>query len=317
MLGIVFGILKWLGIVILVLLVLVLAVFLAVLFVPIRYGAEGSFREELLAKGEISWLCHLFSCQAIYDRDMQVSLRIFGVKLGRKKRKADVKEEAQLSESEFPESEEHSETEAPVSDRYREAEEPVREDVPDAEVPKEPERETSRQEKSGAGPEENQRQPEKEKEAAKRRQKKKPIGQSPFQKIKATFQRNCGKLKTAEEKWQKFREFLEKEENKNTFRLLKRQIFRFLKHILPGRVSGNIRFGFEDPYTTGKILTCISPFYGWYGKNVQIIPVFDEQVLEGEIVLKGRIRIATLLFIGFQVWQDKNFRTLLKQWQAA
>ena len=48
-----------------------------------------------------------------------------------------------------------------------------------------------------------------------------------------------------------------------------------------------------------------------------MIPVFDEQVLDGELSLKGRIRIATLLFIGFQVWRDKNFRTLLKRWQAA
>lgn len=152
---------------------------------------------------------------------------------------------------------------------------------------------------------------------AKNGQKKKRVRQSLFQKIKVTFQRICGKLKTAEERWQKLMEFLEKEENKNTFRLLKRQVIRFFKHVLPGKVSGTVRFGFEDPYTTGRILTYISPFYGWYGRTIQVIPVFDEQVLDGELSLKGRIRIATLLFIGFQVWRDKNFRTLLKRWQAA
>ena len=160
-------------------------------------------------------------------------------------------------------------------------------------------------------------QPGAETETGKKRQKKKRIRQNPFQKIKVTFQRICGKLKTAEEKWQKLRDFLEKEENKNTFRLLKRQVIRLFRHILPGKVSGKVRFGFEDPYTTGRILTYISPFYGWYGRKIQVIPVFDEQVLEGEISLKGRIRIATLLFIGFQVWRDKNFRTLLKRWKAA
>ena len=129
------------------------------------------------------------------------------------------------------------------------------------------------------------------------RDRKKRIRQNPFQKIKVTFQRICGKLKTAEEKWQKLRDFLEKEENKNTFRLLKKQVIRLFRHILPGKVSGKVRFGFEDPYTTGRILTYISPFYGWYGRKIQVIPVFDEQVLEGEISLKGRIRIATLLFI--------------------
>lgn len=299
MLGIFLGILKWLGILLLVLLGLVLTVLLAVLFVPIRYEAEGSFRGELLAKGQISWLWRLFSIQAVYDGDTEVSLRIFGVKPGRKKETAERTEKTETPdpvvtgsgkrpEEEVPLYESRPKAEAPASERHQGTEEGIKEKVPAAGT-----------------------------KNAKNGQKKKRVRQSLFQKIKVTFQRICGKLKTAEERWQKLMEFLEKEENKNTFRLLKRQVIRFFKHVLPGKVSGTVRFGFEDPYTTGRILTYISPFYGWYGRTIQVIPVFDEQVLDGELSLKGRIRIATLLFIGFQVWRDKNFRTLLKRWQAA
>ena len=299
MLGIFLGILKWLGILLLVLLGLVLTVLLAVLFVPVRYEAEGSFRGELLAKGQISWLWRLFSIQAVYDGDTEVSLRIFGVKLGRKKETAERTEKTETPdpvvtgsgkrpEEEVPVYESRPKAEVPASEKHQGTEEGIKEKVPAAGT-----------------------------KNAKNGQKKKRVRQSLFQKIKVTFQRICGKLKTAEEKWQKLREFLEKEENKNTFRLLKRQVIRFFKHVLPGKVSGTVRFGFEDPYTTGRILTYISPFYGWYGRTIQVIPVFDEQVLDGELSLKGRIRIATLLFIGFQVWRDKNFRTLLKRWQAA
>jgi len=299
MLGIFLGILKWLGILLLVLLGLVLTVLLAVLFVPIRYEAEGSFRGELLAKGQISWLWRLFSIQAVYDGDTEVSLRIFGVKLGRKKETAERTEKTETPEpvvtgsgkrpeEEVPLYESRPKAEAPASEKHQGTEEGIKEKVPAAGT-----------------------------KNAKNGQKKKRVRQSLFQKIKVTFQRICGKLKTAEERWQKLMEFLEKEENKNTFRLLKRQVIRFFKHVLPGKVSGTVRFGFEDPYTTGRILTYISPFYGWYGRTIQVIPVFDEQVLDGELSLKGRIRIATLLFIGFQVWRDKNFRTLLKRWQAA
>lgn len=299
MLGIFLGILKWLGILLLVLLGLVLTVLLAVLFVPIRYEAEGSFRGELLAKGQISWLWRLFSIQAVYDGDTEVSLRIFGVKPGRKKETAERTEKTETSdpvvtgsgkrpEEEVPVYESRPKAEAPASEKHQGTEEGIKEKVPAAGT-----------------------------KNAKNGQKKKRVRQSLFQKIKVTFQRICGKLKTAEERWQKLMEFLEKEENKNTFRLLKRQVIRFFKHVLPGKVSGTVRFGFEDPYTTGRILTYISPFYGWYGRTIQVIPVFDEQVLDGELSLKGRIRIATLLFIGFQVWRDKNFRTLLKRWQAA
>lgn len=299
MLGIFLGILKWLGILLLVLLGLVLTVLLAVLFVPIRYEAEGSFRGELLAKGQISWLWRLFSIQAVYDGDTDVSLRIFGVKPGRKKETAERTEKTETPdpvvtgsgkrpEEEVPLYESRPKAEAPASEKHQGTEEGIKEKVPAAGT-----------------------------KNAKNGQKKKRVRQSLFQKIKVTFQRICGKLKTAEERWQKLMEFLEKEENKNTFRLLKRQVIRFFKHVLPGKVSGTVRFGFEDPYTTGRILTYISPFYGWYGRTIQVIPVFDEQVLDGELSLKGRIRIATLLFIGFQVWRDKNFRTLLKRWQAA
>ena len=299
MLGIFLGILKWLGILLLVLLGLVLTVLLAVLFLPVRYEAEGSFRGELLAKGQISWLWRLFSIQAVYDGDTEVSLRIFGVKPGRKKDTAERTEKTETPdpvvtgsgkrpEEEVPVYESRPKAEVPASEKHQGTEEGIKEKVPAAGT-----------------------------KNAKNGQKKKRVRQSLFQKIKVTFQRICGKLKTAEERWQKLMEFLEKEENKNTFRLLKRQVIRFFKHVLPGKVSGTVRFGFEDPYTTGRILTYISPFYGWYGRTIQVIPVFDEQVLDGELSLKGRIRIATLLFIGFQVWRDKNFRTLLKRWQAA
>ena len=299
MLGIFLGILKWLGILLLVLLGLVLTVLLAVLFVPVRYEAEGSFRGELLAKGQISWLWRLFSIQAVYDGDTEVSLRIFGVKPGRKKETAERTEKTETPdpvvtgsgkrpEEEVPVYESRPKAEVPASEKHQGTEEGIKEKVPAAGT-----------------------------KNAKNGQKKKRVRQSLFQKIKVTFQMICGKLKTAEERWQKLMEFLEKEENKNTFRLLKRQVIRFFKHVLPGKVSGTVRFGFEDPYTTGRILTYISPFYGWYGRTIQVIPVFDEQVLDGELSLKGRIRIATLLFIGFQVWRDKNFRTLLKRWQAA
>lgn len=332
MLGFFLGILKWLGILLLVILGLVLAVLLTVLFVPIRYEAEGSFKGEPAAKGQVSWLWRLFSCQVVYDGEAEVSLRIFGVKTGRKKEAADGAEEAEVPEPVVTASEKRPEKEEPASGSKPGKEEPASgskpekeepasfsqpgEECPAPEIPEACERTSAEKFKPDAAktaPE----QPGTETETGKKRQKKKRIRQNPFQKIKVTFQRICGKLKATEEKWQKLRDFLEKEENKNTFRLLKRQVIRLFRHILPGKVSGKVRFGFEDPYTTGKILTYISPFYGWYGRKIQVIPVFDEQVLEGEISLKGRIRIATLLFIGFQVWRDKNFRTLLKRWKAA
>lgn len=109
--------------------------------------------------------------------------------------------------------------------------------------------------------------------------------------------------------------FLEDEENKQTFRLLWRQLKALIRHILPTDLRGKVRFGFDDPYTTGQVLTYISPFYSLYGKKFQVIPVFEEPVMEGEGWLKGRIRFGTVLILGIRVLLDQNFRKLLRQWR--
>ena len=107
------------------------------------------------------------------------------------------------------------------------------------------------------------------------------------------------------------------EANQRTFRLLKRQVWALCRHVLPGKAAGRVRFGFEDPYITGQVLTYISPFYGLYARRVQVIPAFGESVMEGEGVLKGRIRMGTVLLIGIRMLFDRNFRGLLKKYLRA
>ena len=112
------------------------------------------------------------------------------------------------------------------------------------------------------------------------------------------------------------RAFLADAENQNTLKLLLGQVFKLIKHILPREIRGRVRFGFEDPYTTGQVLTYISPFYGLYANTVEIEPVFDEKVMEGELHLKGHIRLGALLWIVVRVFLNKNFRKLLKSWSS-
>lgn len=76
-----------------------------------------------------------------------------------------------------------------------------------------------------------------------------------------------------------------------------------------------MKFGFEDPYAVGQVLIYASPFYGLYAKDLRLIPVFGEKILEGNLSVKGRIRIGTLLALAIRVFMDKNFRILLKKWQ--
>ena len=74
MVAIVLGILKIIGILLLVILGLLLFVIISVLFVPLRYRAEGSFYEKLKGSASVSWFLHLISLKISYDEKAQVDV---------------------------------------------------------------------------------------------------------------------------------------------------------------------------------------------------------------------------------------------------
>ena len=51
--------------------------------------------------------------------------------------------------------------------------------------------------------------------------------------------------------------------------------------------------------------------YGLSGINMNITPDFNEKILEGDIYIKGRVRIYKLLMIVFRVYRNKRFRELV------
>lgn len=149
-----------------------------------------------------------------------------------------------------------------------------------------------------------------------------------IQKLWERLKKFPGKLrKTAEDLIRRKEGVLEKKErlfallrdeaNRRTARLLKRQVWAICRHILPVRITGQIRFGFDDPSVTGQVLAYISLFYGLYARSLQIIPVFDESVMEGQGKIKGRIRIGTVIVLAVRMLFDKNFRGWLRKLRKA
>lgn len=335
-------VLKIIGLILLGILGLILALILAVLLVPIRYRAEASYYDEARAKAEVSWLLHIISCRAVYDGELDFGVRIFGFRLGGKEAadgdtgetgdagdpggagdpgeeslrdgmaadEGSPGQEAVKEASDLPEEVQNARNTGEAGDPRKTKtlleEESARNTEPAQEAKNAQETQETSQADLEAEILAELKEEQQNEERAGRRQKKK----MPF-----SFQKICDKLKQAGEQKDRAAEFLKNEENKETFRLLKRQIKALFRHILPGKMRGKVKFGFDDPYTTGQVLMYISPFYGIYGKQFQVIPVFEEPVLEGEAWLKGRIRIGTVLAIGIRMLFDKNFRTLLRKWR--
>ena len=317
MLHILLLLLKIIGIILLAVLALLLLFLLAVLFVPVRYKGDGSYHGGIKGTAAVTWLFRAVSFRLAYDRDMAVSFKLFGFPLiSEKGEKEDDDFAVQAAElgggREAPSEGKRAEppkdqTQEPVPQNPKEE----TQEPPAAEI-EAPKPSAEKGKKEDGAPE-----PEKPKESRLvrflNRLKEKTL---------ALWKRLCGTvrglLKKKEEllkKYRKAREFLEKEENQKTFKLVIRQGKRIFFHLFPKKLEGHIRFGLEDPYRMGQILCIISPFYGFYGKNLEIEPVFDETALEGEVSFKGRIRLGTLLFLGLRLLADKNFRVLLRRWR--
>ncbi len=114
-------------------------------------------------------------------------------------------------------------------------------------------------------------------------------------------------------KYGQIRSFLEKEENRRSFSLLKRQAGKLLRHLAPRRLSGTLSFGVEDPYRMGQLTALAAFLYPFYGSTLEVNPVFDRSFLEGEISLRGRIRAGTLLWIGLRLLADRNLRSWIRK----
>lgn len=83
--------------------------------------------------------------------------------------------------------------------------------------------------------------------------------------------------------------------------------------IKPKKITGKIRFGFEDPYDTGRVTAVFGMLLPIYQDKLKVMPSFDEPVLEGEIKGKGSIQIIKLIMLGFTVWRDKKLRQYINK----
>ena len=123
------------------------------------------------------------------------------------------------------------------------------------------------------------------------------------------------KLANGRQSFERMREIFTSEENREVFRLLVSRGRKLFRHVRPKKIKGKLQFGFSDPYRTGQVLTAVSPFYGLYAKELELIPDFEHEVLKGEISVKGRIRMGVVLWTGIRLFLNKNFRRLLKRFR--
>lgn len=314
MLTIFLTILKILGILLLVVIGLLILGILAILFVPLRYDGKISYNDKnQCVATQITWLFRLICIEGGYQEKVYARARLLWFTLW--KWKADEKEndkEDHLESADY--SEEELDRLLEERSQKEESKEETKEETKEAKVIEETLDEPDAEENltevqpteielTEAEPKEVELNEAKSNEAESKEKKPKKI----------QFQQIGKRIKEIKEKIKHIKEMASDQRIHRAILLLIDGAWKMVRHSLPRKIKGRAKFGFEDPSTTGQILTYVSLLYPCYAKSVELVPMFTEKVIDLDLYFRGRVRLFSLIWICVKIWFDRNFRYLYKK----
>ena len=333
MLHIILLILKAVGILLAAVLLLLLLCILLLLFVPLRY--EIAFRHtetETAVQGKVSWLLHLIRAKLFYEKPEGKGLlvkigsfQLIPKKEKKKKKQKPVKKPVQQPEKAVEKPEKVQKQTEPVRQESLQ-EKPVQPAL-EAEVKEKLQEESIPEPQSHSEPAQI---PKKSRLSA-LAEKLRGIPDF-FRKLWAIFLAVGQQLKRQAEKLRRlfhslselkaklshYIEIWQEEETQTLIRSLKGYLFYLLHHIRPRRGRGYLKYGFPDPALTGQLTGLFYVLRPLAFSELALEPVFetDEILLEGDLVIRGHIRLVHLVRVGLKLLFDKNlkhFRQRLKE----
>lgn len=323
MIHILFMILKALGILFLVLLFLVLLIVCTVLFLPFCYRAQVLKEEEgfacVKASGRVSWLFGAVALTASYEEQKpEAQILLFGASLETWKRRL---KKIRRGEASVPRTEENE------TENALEAEKTAEQKAPD---------QKEKQQKVTAQKE----QPEQEQEpdAPKKSILERFFGrieylpekllnlvsrllQTAFRLLELPF-RLLEKLeqkiqagRRLKRKWESVKKFFRSKMFREALLHAKKEVLYFLKKAAPKKVTGTVRFGFDDPALTGETLGILGMIYGKLPKDLSVQPDFEQEILRGDVRMKGSFQAVTAAGIALRLFRDQNLRKTIRHFK--
>ena len=328
-----FLILKTAGVILLVILGLILFLAALLLFVPVRYRAEGRLAEEagIGAYIRFSWLLSLITVRIEYADGLETAVRAAGIRLRLKRRRR----RAARPDGARPEKEQsgqRGQAEASSGSGY----------IGRAEASSGSDRIGRAEASSGSGV---SGQPEASSGSGRIGQAgvssgSGRIGQAEdsgggsrgrlaacmerlrsladgcvrmLQDIRLLQKRLLDNAERIRENAVYYRDLLTEEESRRTVSMIWLHLKKLLSHTKPKELSVNLTVGAEDPAVTGRVLAVNGMLYPWLGEAVSIRPDFEKACLYGDFYVKGRIRACTALYHILRVILDKRTWTLIRR----
>ncbi|MDF2546684.1 MAG: hypothetical protein K0R93_1582 [Anaerosolibacter sp.] len=102
--------------------------------------------------------------------------------------------------------------------------------------------------------------------------------------------------------------------NKRLFEVLCRFVADVLKHMKPQAFLLHGSIGFDDPYHTGVFWGGLNILYPLLKNfDIQIVPIFHEEKLEGNFAVQGRIIIGVLILLVIKLLLSNPSRNIIIQ----
>lgn len=323
MIHILFMILKALGILLLVLLFLVLLIVCTVLFLPFCYRAQVLKEEEgfacVKASGRVSWLFGAVALTASYEEQKpEAQILLFGASLETWKRRL---KKIRRGEASVPRTEENETENAPEAEKTAEQKAP---DQKEKQQKVTAQKEQPEQEQEPDAPKKSilerffgriEYLPEKLLNLASR------LLQTAFRLLELPF-RLLEKLeqkiqagRRLKRKWESVKKFFRSKMFREALLHAKKEVLYFLKKAAPKKVTGTVRFGFDDPALTGETLGILGMIYGKLPKDLSVQPDFEQEILWGDVRMKGSFQAVTAAGIALRLFRDQNLRKTIRHFK--
>ena len=101
---------------------------------------------------------------------------------------------------------------------------------------------------------------------------------------------------------------------RKSFKAIKTNLVKLIRHIFPKEVSGRFVFGFEDPYYTGKLLELFALLYAGAGEALYVEPVWEKHKFEADLKFSGRMWVLYILVIFLKLILNKDFKEFRRKY---
>ncbi len=307
MLAFLLGLLKIIGIVLLVILLVLLLLITVVLLVPIKYQAEGSISEEnKQANARVTWLCRLIRMKLDYnfpDKPL-ISFKILWIELLKERKPKKPKKERKPKE---PKATKEKKPKKEKKEKYHPAVNVALLEAADAEAAaKEAKEEVKKVDISSEKVKENA-----DKEVVE--QVDTPESGNKIEKIIFKIQGLYDKINKIIDDVHYYLDILEEDETQGLIKDAWCSILKILNSIKPKIFRINAIVGFDMPDTTGRVYGYYCMLMPWLSDDIYVEPNFEQKIINGDIYIKGKIRILTIAVNALRIAFDKRLKPLIKK----